>query len=157
MSRLVTNCSNAWLRWQSIALCLFSLLMADPVLAATPPGTLIRSQAQAYFLDEYQQSYMVNSNEVTTLIREVTGVRLENNQRLLGKPGDELVFPHRLTNSGHITASYQLTVAPDTALLYFDENNDGQATAEDRVTGPILLGPGAAQSMSMRARVVVRP
>ncbi|WP_422490614.1 hypothetical protein [Endozoicomonas sp. ALE010] len=152
MSRLVTPCFYARLCWQSIALCLLSLLIAGPVLAATPPGTLIRSQAQAYFLDEYQQSYMVNSNEVTTLIREVTGVRLENSQRLLGKPGDELVFPHRLINSGNITASYQLTVTHN-ALLYFDKNNDGQTTEEDRVTGPVLLPPGDSKGLLVKAWV----
>ena len=63
----------------------FLLLLSSSADAATAPGTVIHSQASAYFVDESKQSYTVTSNEVTTLVREVTGVFLQSDQHRCGR------------------------------------------------------------------------
>ena len=141
------------------------LLLPSLGVAATPPDTIIRSQAEASFTDEFNEQYLVTSNEVVTRVVEVTGVRLESAQKRWGINGKELVFPHLLTNAGNIPTDYLLEISatplntqkpPNVkTTLYYDRDHDGQPKAGNEVPEGkrISLPPGENVSLLIKTTV----
>ena len=130
----------------------FLLLLSSSADAATAPGTVIHSQASAYFVDESKQSYTVTSNEVTTLVREVTGVFLQSDQHRWGVEGSVQTFAHLLTNTGNISTRYQVS-ADAGAQLFTDPENTGQAEEKNKLTGSVTLAPGEKLNLLLQATV----
>ena len=145
------------------------LLLPSLGVAATPPGTIIRSQAEASFTDEFNEQYLVTSNEVVTRVVKVTGVRLNSPQNRWGIDKKEVVYPHLLTNSGNTPASYKLTIKikrlPNTTdrntesdkvitKLYYDKDHSGQPKPGNEVKGnTTLIQPGENISLLIQATV----
>lgn len=134
-------------------LFLLAVLILAPIQtwALTAANTLIRNQASASFKDETGQSYSVTSNMVETLVQQVAGLDLVQDQSKRGSIGGTVQFPHVLTNVGNGDDSFSLMGTDDTGdqfdfgsiSLYADLNQDGQP---DDLSSPItdspLLKPG---------------
>lgn len=69
--------------------------------AATPAGTIISNQASAIFKDENGNEYTVTSNVVETVIEQVSGLALTQDQQQLAAPGGTVNFSHRISNTGN--------------------------------------------------------
>ncbi|MFK0570752.1 MAG: hypothetical protein RM811_006705, partial [Endozoicomonas sp.] len=126
------------------------------VFSATPPGTLIHTQANASFLDGAGGQAYVSSNEVITQVQPVTGARLTTEQHLWGSLGETLVFPHLLTNSGNIPADYLLDSQASPYVkttLYIDRDHSGQTNDDNKVKGPVSLLPGESLNLLIEAKV----
>ncbi len=132
------------------------LLTTTSAFAATPGGTLIRSQAQAFFQDEFNQPVTVLSNEVTTLIQDVTGVRLDADQTRVGVEGQPVVFQHQLTNTGNTNSHFTLSLSGIEGRILLDRNLSGGIQGNPEVDGPVFLIPGASQSLLVEAIVPAR-
>ena len=125
-------------------LCLL-LLLSVGAKAATPAGFIIRSHAEASFVDEFGVQRSATSNEVATLVQEAPGVRLEQDQSRLVVSGKAFIFPHVLTNTGNVSTRYQLEV-PDTGgindiRLFHDQSNTGQIGHHPEIGGLVSLAP----------------
>ncbi len=132
---------SAWERIWQLFFMLLVLFMAGNSYGATPAGTIIRSQAQATFLDLYGERQQATSNEVQTLIQAAPGVRLEpKEQTRLAVVGQEFTFPHVLTNTGNIRARYALSAG--TWSIYKDAQNTGQIKDNDKIDKPVELAAG---------------
>lgn len=93
---------NIGKRIVAIALTLLSLLiLCTSVLAATPAGTIIRNQASAVYKDDTGREFTVISNVVETLIEQVAGMELVQDQQQVVAPGSNISFSHRLSNTGN--------------------------------------------------------
>ncbi len=143
----------AMLLWLTVAAMILSLAMVAE--AATPAGTLLRSQASASFLDENGSRYQVSSNEVTTLIRPVTGIHLApGNQKRYAVGGMEVVFPHVLTNTGNTSVPVRLTTsgALTNRRVVKDLNHSGQPQGQPEVNSPVFLKPGESVDLLLVGR-----
>ena len=143
----------AMLLWLTVAAMILSLAMVAE--AATPAGTLLRSQASASFLDENGSRYQVSSNEVTTLIRPVTGIHLApGNQKRYAVGGMEVVFPHVLTNTGNTSVPVRLSAsgALTNMRVVKDLNHSGQPQGQPEVTAPVFLKPGESVDLLLVGR-----
>ncbi|WP_263081042.1 hypothetical protein [Endozoicomonas sp. Mp262] len=127
---------------------LLVLFMAGNSYGVTPAGTIIRSQAQATFLDLYGERQQATSNEVQTLIQAVPGIDLQQDQTRYAAPGGDFVFPHVLTNTGNVAAKYKLSVpekgGSQEVRIYRDDNHDGQINNESEVSDTVSLAAGEA-------------
>lgn len=131
---------------QSLALGL--LVFSSAAWALTAANTLIKNQASASFKDESGQQYNVTSNMVETLVQQVAGVDLVQDQGKRASIGGTVYFPHVLTNVGNGDDQYDLTpaeVAGDNfdfgggnITFYADLNQDGQP---DDLNSPISVIP----------------
>ncbi|MCW7553513.1 hypothetical protein NX722_12940 [Endozoicomonas gorgoniicola] len=131
-------------------LCLL-LLFSVGAKAAAPAGFIIRSHAEASFVDEFGVQRSATSNEVATLVQEAPGVRLEQNQSRLVVIGKAFVFPHVLTNTGNVSTRYQLEV-PDTGgindiRLFHDQSNTGQIGNHPEIRGLVSLAPDESMNI----------
>ncbi|PJE80757.1 hypothetical protein CI610_00245 [invertebrate metagenome] len=145
--------NTVYFRLLLAALFIFLSLKA---LAVTPPGTVIRSQAQAWFFDENHVRQQVSSNEVVTLIQSVTGVHLNKSQNQWGEQGLKVTFPHQLVNTGNISAEYQLALSSPsgiTGTLHLDKNHTGQTNTASRLSDTVRLKPGESVDLLVEAVV----
>lgn len=92
-------------------LLLSVILLCSSVNAATPAGTVIRNQASAVYKDDTGREYKVISNVVETLIEQVAGMELVQDQQQLVAPGSSISFSHRLSNTGNGDDRFNLQVS----------------------------------------------
>ena len=143
----------AMLLWMAVAACILSLAMVAE--AATPVGTLLRSQASASFLDENGSRYQVSSNEVTTLIKPVTGIHLApGNQKRYAVDEMDVVFPHVLINTGNVSVPVRLTASDglENVRIVRDQNHSGQPQGQPEITAPVFLKPGESVDLLLVGR-----
>ncbi|MGB0848040.1 MAG: hypothetical protein ACPGSM_15045 [Thiolinea sp.] len=131
------------------SLALGLLMSGSAAWALTAANTVIKNQASASFRDESGQQYSVTSNLVETLVQQVAGVDLVQDQGKRASIGGTVYFPHVLTNVGNGDDQYDLT-ATDVAAgdnfdfgggnitFYADLNQDGQP---DDLNSPITGTP----------------
>jgi uncharacterized repeat protein (TIGR01451 family) len=117
-------------------------------MALTAANTVIRNQASATFRDETGQRYNVTSNMVETLVQQVAGIELAQNQSKRTSAGGTVHFPHVLTNVGNGDDFYTLSAADISGdafdfgsgniKFYADTDQDGQP---DNLSTPITTTP----------------
>jgi len=102
----------------SVAITILLLLSfcCASVFAATPAGTVIRNQASAVYTDDAGTQYTVTSNVVETVIEQVAGLELAQDQQQRSAAGSVVHFSHRLSNTGNGDDRYLLQLV--------NENND---------------------------------
>ena len=101
--------------------------------AATPAGTIIKNQASASYRDSNGVMRTATSNLVETLIQQVAALELLQTQSRTAAAGQQVFFPHTLTNTGNGTDSYVLSVTNSNGddfdytnlAIYDDSNQDG--------------------------------
>ncbi|MEZ5479883.1 MAG: hypothetical protein R3E95_21100 [Thiolinea sp.] len=131
------------------ALALGLWLCSSMVWAMTAANTLIKNQASATFKDETGQQYSVTSNMVETLVQQVAGIDLVQDQTKRANIGGTEHFPHILTNVGNGEDRYDLSFAEVAATdnfdfgagnvtFYADLDQDGQP---DNLSSPITVTP----------------
>ncbi len=111
------------------------LLLCQTVWAATPAGTVIRNQASAVYKDDSGQEFTVLSNVVETLIEQVAGMELAQDQEQLAAPGSAVSFSHRLSNTGNGDDRFDLqllnesgdNIDLDDLAIYADLDQNGVA------------------------------
>ncbi|MBX2824730.1 MAG: hypothetical protein KTR33_08365 [Gammaproteobacteria bacterium] len=143
-----------------------ALLIALPGLfataegwALTPAGSVIRNQASASFLDASGLQRTVTSNSVETLIQQVAGVTLTQDQNRLAAPGSQVVFPHVVTNTGNATDSFSLSAQNltgdnfDYAAFAFYADADQNGVADNFIA--INATPGLLANESFYTVLVV--
>ena len=69
--------------------------------AATPAGTIIKNQASASYRDSSGVVRTATSNLVETLIQQVASLELFQTQSRVAAAGQQVFFPHTLTNTGN--------------------------------------------------------
>lgn len=139
-----------------IALVSFALSAAAP-----PAGTLIVNQASA----DYNQAGIdrtVTSNIVVASVLQVAAVTLEQNNTKYGQTGATVSFPHKVTNTGNGSDSFDLTAVltgtQDFALtniaIYPDANSDGIADAgSSPITRTPIITSGQQYSVVLQATI----
>ncbi|MCD0165743.1 DUF11 domain-containing protein [Deinococcus sp. 12RED42] len=132
--------------------------------AGTSAGTRITNQASAAYRDSTGTRLDANSNQVSTLVKQVGGVTISPDgtpaapgQQQQAVPGAEVVFPYTLTNTGNGTDSFLVdtmvdssvtnTVAPATRVVYIDANGDGILQPGERVALPQSGGKSVFQNV----------
>lgn len=115
---------------------LFVLLFYSSIAwAATPAGTVIRNQASAVYTDDSGQQFTVTSNVVETVVEQVAGMELVQNQQLRSTAGAVVSFSHRLTNTGNGDDRYTLSSSNESGdsldldglAIYLDLDQNGIA------------------------------
>ncbi|MFW8625585.1 DUF11 domain-containing protein [Deinococcus sp. ME38] len=167
--------------WKFAAL--LAALAAGSASAATPAGTVITNIAEIVFTPEGSPPgtppTTVPSNPVTTTVLPVPNFTILVNdksavvtapdytqpgQSTTAKPGDTVVFPYTLTNTGNVpNESYTLTNTPDPTaavktpenIRFFpisaDTNNDGTLSpAEILAATPITTITGVNQDQAVK-------
>ncbi len=87
---------------------ILALFLTGVTYAVTPAGTLIRNQATASYTDSQGRRVTVQSNLVETLVEQVAGLELTNDQQLRGDAGSSVLISHRLVNTGNGSDTYSL-------------------------------------------------
>jgi len=122
------------------------------VQALTPAGSVIRNQASASFRDASGLTRTVTSNSVETLIQQVAGLTITQDQSRLVAAGTQVSFPHVITNTGNGVDRYQLAVANaggddfNVNNLQFFADADQNGVADNTV--PVLTTPNLAVDAS---------
>lgn len=130
-------------------LVLTVLVSGSVAWALTAANTLIKNQASASFRDESGQQYSVTSNMVETLVQQVAGIDLVQDQGKRANIGGSVHFPHVLTNVGNGDDTYDLSALDVTTgddfdfgsgniTFYADLDQDGQP---DDLNSPITSTP----------------
>ena len=117
----------------AITLLLLCAVLCTSVRAATPAGTIIRNQASAVYKDDTGREYTVISNVVETLIEQVVGMELVQDQQQVVAPGSSISFSHRLSNTGNGDDRFNLQVLNESGdnidlgdlAIYADLDQDG--------------------------------
>lgn len=155
-------------------------LTAGAAHAATEAGTVITNTAEIVFTPEGSTTPTpVESNKVTTTVLPVPSFTIVKNdgsadvttpdyskpgQTATARPGDTVVFPYTLTNTGNVpNESYVLTNTPDPtaavktpgSVTYYpasaDTNNDGTLSpAEIAAATPITTITGVKLDQSVK-------
>ena len=111
------------------------LLFAAITHANTAAGTMIVNQASASYRDSDGVVRVTTSNIIETLIRQVAGLQLVQQQSRLAIGGRQVLLSHTLTNTGNGTDAFAISLSNvpgvddfDLAELaiYADANQDGQ-------------------------------
>lgn len=144
-----------------LAIVVIALISFALSAAAPPAGTLIVNQASA----DYNQagiSRTVTSNIVVANVLQVAAVTLEQNNTQYGQTGMTLTFPHKVTNTGNGSDSFDLTAVltgtQDFALtnitIYPDANNNGIAdTGSSPITRTPIITSGQQYSVVVQATI----
>jgi len=120
-----------------------------PVRAVTPAGTIIKNQASASYRDSNGVLRTATSNLVETLIQQVASLELFQTQSRIAAAGQQVFFPHTLTNTGNGADSYSLAISNNSGdsfdytglAIYDDSNQDGQPDSFNA----IATSPGLGQ------------
>lgn len=151
------------MKHRSVVLAAF-LALGVASAAGTKAGTQITNQASAAYRDSTGTRLDANSNQVSTLVKQVGGVTISPDgtpaapgQQQQAVPGAEVVFPYTLTNTGNGTDSFLVdtmvdssvtnTVAPATRVVYIDANGDGILQPGERVALPQSGGKSVFQNV----------
>lgn len=141
-----------------------------PAQAAPPaPGTLIESRAMVNYIDPVRYvSTDVYSNRVVAVVSGVPGIELRSSQSTTQTAGGVFIFPHTLTNTGNVTATFTLSpelvagslVTPEALALVPDTNASGTIDAGETFLPfapvQVTLGPGAVYHFILTGRVPVQ-
>ncbi len=124
------------------------LLLTGVTYAVTPAGTLIRNQASASYTDADGRRVTVQSNLVETLVEQVAGLELTNDQQVRGDAGSTVQLSHRLLNTGNSTDSYSLqlqntggNIDLSDLLIFADANADGVPDSSTPITSTPPVAP----------------
>jgi uncharacterized repeat protein (TIGR01451 family) len=131
-----------------LAMLLLLLATGVSAWAVTPAGTIIKNQASASYRDSNGVMRTATSNLVETLIQQVAALELFQSQTRIAAAGQQVFFPHTLTNTGNGTDSFSLSVSNaggddfDYTLLaiYDDSDQDGLPDSYTAVTVSPGLG-----------------
>ncbi|GGR64779.1 hypothetical protein GCM10008959_28590 [Deinococcus seoulensis] len=170
---------NSW----KFAALIAALAAGSASAAGTAAGTVIRNTAEIVFTPEGTPTgtppTTVPSNPVTTTVLPVPSFTIVKNdgsadrttpdytapgQTATARPGDTVVFPYTLTNTGNVpNESYTLTNTPDPAAavktpenirfypVSADTNNDGTlSAAEIAAATPITTITGVNQDQAVK-------
>ncbi|MFT2719007.1 beta strand repeat-containing protein [Deinococcus sp. A31D244] len=157
------------MKHRSLMLAAFLALGAASA-AGTTAGTQITNQASAAYRDASGTKLDANSNQVSTLVKQVAGVTISPDgtpaapgQQQQAVPGAEVVFPYTLTNTGNGPDTFSIdtvvdstvanTVAPATRVVYIDANGDGILQPGERVALPQVSGKVQFQNVIADAQV----
>jgi len=124
------------------------LVLCASAWAVTPAGTVIKNQASASYRDSNGIMRTATSNLVETLIQQVASVELFQSQTRTAAAGQQVFFPHTLTNTGNGGDSYSLTAVNAGAddfdftnlAIYDDSDQNGQPDSYNAIT----VSPGLA-------------
>ncbi len=143
-----TQCwiTNAMRLFVVIALC----CLGFSTLAATPAGTTITNQASAVYKDEFGNEYTVTSNIVETLVEQVAGLDLTQDQQQLAVAGTTVYFSHRLVNTGNGDDRFNLsinnasgdTIDLNSLAVFLDEDQNGIADSNTPISTTPWISAG---------------
>ena len=147
-------------------LLLSGLLSASPALAQlTPSGTQITNRASAQFDDaEGRTAPVTYSNTVLTTVQDICGVSVLPSGSVAAPalsrdalPGDTVLFPYTLTNSGNVTSTFAVRTQleagnPLTTVLsaHLDLNRNGQVDPAEPAVQEVTLDAGASVTVLVR-------
>ena len=144
--------------WTLAALLLLTLTFFQSAMAAAPANSLIRNQASAtYFTDDGREQF-VTSNVVETVVRQVAGITLNQDNLELSNLNRAVTFPHIIVNSGNGPDSYLLSTSQSpndnfdllSVAMFADTDRNGIA---DNTT-PITTTPVLAADESFSFVVI---
>jgi len=130
-----------------------AMIGSNAAYAASPnAGAIIGNQATASYTDGSAVVKTATSNLVETVIDQVGGVLVQDNQNKSVPVGGTVYFQHTIINTGNGTDTFNLTVADqDTGnitftnlVIYPDSDQDG---VPDNAT-PITVTPSLASGSS---------
>ncbi|MDB6027107.1 MAG: hypothetical protein JWM68_3330 [Verrucomicrobiales bacterium] len=113
------------------AVSILSLItLCTSAFTATPPaGSSIGNIASATYTDGSGTVRSVNSNVAVTLVNQVAGLTLTQDNTKPVSPGGQVDFPHTLKNTGNGADTYTLSIGGvtgfATSVIYADANGDG--------------------------------
>ncbi|GHG00760.1 hypothetical protein GCM10017783_11220 [Deinococcus piscis] len=147
-------------------LTLSGLLCAGPAFAQlTPSGTQITNQASAQFVDaKGQTAPLAYSNTVVTTVQEICAVSVLPNGSAASPamtrtalPGDTVLFPYTLTNSGNTTSTFPVRTELETGnpqdiqlSAHVDLNGNGQIDPSEPAVQQVTLDAGASVTVLVR-------
>jgi len=158
----VTTVSAVQRIFQFVALlCLLCLGGIGLASAATPAGTVITNQASATYLDASGQTVLVTSNIVETVVEQVAGIELTQDQSIPAIVGQTVRFNHRLTNTGNGDDQYGLLwsnlggddIDLTNLAIYADLNEDGIPDSDQIIDRTPPLAAGGSFSFVVEAMV----
>lgn len=147
--------------WQTLAVLSLAFLFSANALAAAPAAnSVIGNQATATYTDAGGQTQTVSSNVVETIVAQVFAVDLETGATIPAAPGQQVTFPHRITNNGNGTDTITVSAANiagdngdlNNIAIYLETDGDGNPdgapiASGSGVTGTITLPAGASQNI----------
>lgn len=104
------------LDWRQVTLAAMVLMVVGALVAyaqAPPAGSTIGNQATFTFDDGSGTTRVVNSNLVQTIVQQVASLTLTTPGTTTAAPGNQVAFPHTLTNTGNGTDNFTLTLVND--------------------------------------------
>ncbi len=146
----MTGLIRLWLT----ATVLFITLISNASAAMPLAGTAIDSQAFASFIDQTTGDRTdLSSNVVRVIVAPLEAVLLTDSQIAYGARDNQIVFSHRLANTGNTSTSYKLNFGNDTSddfdlnglSLHQDTIFNGQFDSGEPVInndGIVFLYPG---------------
>ena len=146
-----------------LAAILVVLIVIGPVFAAAPADSLIRNQASATYRDSDGVVQSVTSNVVETLVRQVAGLTLNQDQLERTNAGGSVIFPHVIVNEGNGPDSFSLSVnqlGGDNfdffgVELFADADSNGLADNTTPITSTPLLATDESFAFVVVASVPV--
>ena len=146
-----------------LAAILVALIVIGSVFAAAPADSLIRNQASATYRDSDGVVQSVTSNVVETLVRQVAGLTLNQDQLELTNAGGSVTFPHVIVNEGNGPDSFLLSVnqlGGDNfdffgVELFADADSNGLADNTTPITSTPLLATDESFAFVVVASVPV--
>ena len=146
-----------------LAAILVALIVIGSVFAAAPADSLIRNQASATYRDSDGVVQSVTSNVVETLVRQVAGLTLNQDQLELTNAGGSVTFPHVIVNEGNGPDSFLLSVNQLSGdnfdffgvELFADADSNGLADNTTPITSTPLLATDESFAFVVVASVPV--
>ncbi len=120
---------------------------------APSAGTAIGNQSTATFRDSSGTGRNVTSNLVETIVQQVASLTLTVDGSKMATPGNEVIYPHILTNTGNGSDDFTLTLVNagrddfdmNSIAIYADANQDGLPDHATDLNGTtVTVGAGEA-------------
>lgn len=141
--------SQAFFAWFVLVAGLMFWLASGMAYAAPPAGTVIGNQATATYNDASGTGRTATSNLVQVTVSQLKAFTLTADGARTAQSGQQVYYPHTLTNIGNGTDTYTL-VAPTTGAgfahtglaYYADANGDGVPDSATPLSGSFSLAAG---------------